>query len=224
MHTFWSLALFAAIFFVGNTPVRSAPQENARPQEQLVPEEGAVQVMLLRQKAVQECLNLTDREAQKIQEFTSEQWKKAQQVIDLGRDERRQKFTAMTQENDRFIDEILKPEQRKRLDQITLQVAGLLWVTRPTVASKLDLTEEQKTRAHQMQQEARKEMQEYIHTYNKEDRKEKLQQLRQTSRKRLMDLLTDEQEKKWKEMTGDPFLGEFVIENAEKNSLDTRDR
>jgi hypothetical protein len=201
----WSLALAALALWV--TPAR--PAEDPR----LVPEEGAVQIMLLRQPAVQSELKLTPEEIKQIDEFTSRQWKKAQALEKASREESDQKFTEMTRENERFLREILEPDQSRRLRQITLQVAGLLWVTRPRVATELNLTDEQKVRARQYQQEARKEAEDLIHAGSSDQWHEKMHELRETSRKRLFELLTDAQEVKWKEMTGEPFRGRFHHEH-----------
>lgn len=175
----------------------------------LVPEEGAVQVILLRQEAVHEDLKLTPQEIQKIDEFCDKQWAKAQKIADLNESERDKKFEEMTKENEQFIDQTLTKEQRKRLDEITLQVAGLLWVTRDEVASKLDLSDEQKQKAKQLQQTARNETEELLHATKAEQKQEELRELRRTSRERLMTLLTADQKEKWREMTGKPLRGEL---------------
>lgn len=186
----------------------------AQDKPKMVPEEGAVQVMLLRQKSVREELKLTPEETRKIHEFANRQWKKAQHIHNnLSVNEHRAEYEKMTKENERFLDEILEPEQRKRLDQITMQVAGLMWVTNPKVAEELKLTDEQKQKAKGMQQEARREMHDLIHSTGPEARQEKLKELRATSRKRLMDLLTDDQERRWKEMIGSPFHGNLEFHN-----------
>lgn len=200
----WILVL--AALAMGITPARATAKEG------IVPEEGAVDLMLLRQESVQQDLRLNAAEIQKIHDFVSGQWKKAQAINDLSSDQRRQKFEGLERENKQFLDQALQPAQRKRLNQIALQVAGLLCVTRPDVAAQLGLTEEQKQKAHQLQQTARKEMQELLDSPSREGRKEKLQELRKTSRDRLMELLTDEQEVKWKEMTGPRFEGRFKFD------------
>lgn len=210
MRTFQVGTLALATLVVGIAPAQSQERER------MVPEEGAVRVMLLRQRSVRDALKLTDTERDKIHEFTMREWDKARRADDLDPEERQQRFAELTRENERFLDEILTPEQRKRLDQIALQVTGLLWVTNPEVAAKLKLTDEQKTQAKQYQKEAREEMQKFIYTYSGEVKKERFQELRATSRRRLMDLLTDEQETKWKEMIGEPFHGEFVFETIQE--------
>lgn len=184
----------------------------------LVPEEGAVQVILLRQQAVHEDLQLTPQEIQKIDEFCDKQWAKAQKIADLNESERDKQFEEMTRENEQFIDRTLTKEQRMRLDEITLQVAGLLWVTRDEVASKLELSDEQKQKARQLQQTARNETEELLHATKAEQKQEELRELRRTSRERLMSLLTADQKEKWREMTGKPLRGELQF-TAKKRTV-----
>ena len=83
----------------------------------------------------------------------------------------------MTKEDEQFLDEILTAAQHKRLDQITLQVAGLLWIKRPEIAAELKLTDEQKKKAAEYQEEARKEMEELLHSTTRRDRHAELRKL-----------------------------------------------
>ena len=202
----WILASAALFAWV----LPAAAVEKNKP----VPEGGAVQIVLLRHQSVRDDLKLTADEAKKIDDFTEEQWKKARRAEDLGQQESDSLFADLTRENDRFLMQTLTPDQRKRLDQITLQLAGLLWVTRPRIASQLNLTEDQKTKVAQYQKEARAEMEDLLHSTTRRDRSARLRELRTTSRKRLMDVLTDEQEKKWKEMAGEPFRGDLRFDEA----------
>jgi len=206
-YRIWTVALVASALWAA--PARPADKER------LVPEEGAVQVLLLQQKSVRDELKLTDNEAAKIREFAMRQWEKAQQADRLAAEERRQRFTQMTKENEQFIEQTLTPDQRKRLNQITLQLAGLLWITRPEIASELKLTDQQKEKARQYQKEARRETEEIIHTQDRELKAGEFRDLRGMSRSRLMELLTDEQEARWKEMIGKPFNGSIRFEGHE---------
>ena len=181
----------------------------------MVPEEGALEVMLLRQQAVQEDLKLTESEIDKIHKHGAKQWEKAVKVNELSEAEQDKEYAKMTKENERFVEETLTKEQLKRLHQITLQSTGLLCVTRPDVAAKLKLTEEQKKRAPKLQKEARREVEELVHATSKEQKREKMRELHETSRLRLLELLTDEQEATWKEMTGRPLKGEFAFYDGE---------
>lgn len=196
----WTLAL--VIVVASGTPARPAD-------EKMVPGEGAIEVMLLRQKSVQEDLKLTSDEAKQIHAFTTKQHKKAEAIEQGSESDRGQKYHELTRENEKFVTEILEPAQLKRLHQIMLQKAGLMMVTQPKVAAALNLTEGQKEKAHEFQQEAHKEWVELHHDTSKESRGEKLHMHQVNSRKRLMSLLTDEQEAKYKEMSGTPFEGKI---------------
>ena len=198
MREFRMMVLLLAALVACDSAARAA-------EKKLVPEEGAFEVMLLRQKAVQDDLNLTAEESRQIKEFTDKQWKRAQEIEEGDTATRDKTYDEMTKENHKFVHDVLEPPQRKRLHQIMLQVAGLMSVTNPHVASEIKLTDEQKARARSYQEEARKEMRDLIHSETAAGKQEKLDELRMTSRKRLLDLLTDEQETKWKEMTGAPF-------------------
>jgi len=206
----WTLALAALTLW--GTPARPAEDEK------LVPEEGAVQIMLLRQKSVQDELKLDADETRKIHDFTAQQWKKLGEFDNLGSDQRHQKFAELTRENDRFIDQVLEPPQRKRLHEITLQMAGLLWLSRPEVASELKLTDEQKEKVKRIQRRARREAEELVHAQSPQQREAKVRELRVTSRKRLFDVLTDEQEAKWEAMTGKPFHGPIHFDRYDEDA------
>jgi hypothetical protein len=202
----WTLALAALIAWC--VPAQAA-DEKPKP----VPDEGAIEVVLLRHKAVRDDLKLTHREARKIHEFTEAQWKKALAIEELADEkEKDRKYEELTKEDEKFLDEVLTPAQHKRLDQITLQVAGLLWIKRPDVAAELKLTDEQKKKAAIYQEEARKEMEELLHTTTRRDRQAELRKLHENSKKRLLELLTDEQEAKFHELIGHPFRGELSFD------------
>jgi len=192
----------------------------AQARGKMVPEEEAVEVMLLLQPSVCKELNLSPDKRKKVEDFAEVQWKKAQALANLDEKERDQRFDEMTKENQRFLSEILSPDQKKRLDQIELQTASLLCVTRPDIAKELNLSEEQKKRAAQMQLEARDEEEQIIHETSEEQKDAKLHELEETCRKRFLELLTDEQEKKWQELIGPPFKGE--IRFAEAKTTDTK--
>jgi len=180
-----------------------------RAADRAVPEEGALEVMLLRQQSVQKELKLTPDEVEKIHKHCSAQWAKAEQIAKLSEPERDRKFEELTKENDRFVESTLKKPQRERLREIMLQFAGLLCLSRQDIATEVGLTAEQKQKLPQLQKAARHEMEEVIHDTKNEEKRAKLRELRETSRKRVQELLTDAQKAKWKQMTGNPFQGDL---------------
>lgn len=180
-----------------------------------VPQEGALELLLLRQPSVQKELKLTEAVTEKVHKYCMQQWDKAQKAGSLNESEQDKEFTKLAKENEQFVAETLTKEQAKRLHQITLQNAGLLCVTRKEIASKLKLTEEQKKQLPKLHKEAHHEVEELLYVTSKEQRREKLQELRETNRKRLLDLLTDEQEVVWKEMIGSPFTGDLSVADVD---------
>jgi Spy/CpxP family protein refolding chaperone len=205
MHTLRKALLGLAVLVVCTALARPAEDDEA-----IIAREDAIEVMLLRQKSVQEDLKLSPEHGQKIHEFADSQWKKVRAMKELSKEERDRRFEAMAKDNERFLKDTLSEPQRKRLNQIAMHVAGLLWIMRSDIAKELNLTEEQKRKIHELHREAHKEAQEAIRSAGgPEVKEEKFHEMRTANRKRLMSVLTDEQKAKWKEMAGPPFRGEL---------------
>jgi Spy/CpxP family protein refolding chaperone len=192
----------------------------ARPAEpeKAVPKEGAIQLMLLRQKAVQEDLKLTKDQVDKIDTFGDAQWKKAEEIHKMEADKKlegdkvKAEFAKLSTANEKFITDTLKADQTKRLDQISLQVAGLLWVLDPKVSKALGITPAQETKIKDLHKAAHTETQAVTHgDLTGAAREAKLDELRAAHRKALMDVLTDDQKTKWKELAGEPLKGKLVF-------------
>jgi uncharacterized protein YajQ (UPF0234 family) len=105
------------------------------------------------------------------------------------------------------IKAMLKEGQYTRLTQIELQQRGAAALTDPEIAKKLSVTDEQaakvKTMMADMQAEARE-----IQQSAGDDRQaamQKVQALRTETNTKVMALMSDDQKKAWKEMTGEPF-------------------
>ena len=184
--------------------------------EKMVAEEGAVELVLLRQQSVHKELKLSKEEIDKIHTFGEEQWEKAQHAHVLGAAERDRKYAEMGKENEAFVKETLTKPQQKRLHQIVLQMAGLLCLSRPEIATKLELTAEQKKQVHQLQKEARRDAEELVHVTKKSEKLEKLRELHETSLKSIDELLTDEQEAVWAEMIGPVFKADLAFYHPEE--------
>jgi hypothetical protein len=184
----------------------------ARPADRLVPERTTIELLLLRQKSVQEELKLSPEMIKKAVEFTHKQGEALGGALKLGEEERKQKLMEMEKENKQFLADNLTEGQRKRLFQITLQVTGLHELNRPEVAQALNLTEEQQQKFKDLQKEHRKQLVEIIQPKEREGRNEKLAKLREDTRNKIGALLTDEQKQKVRELVGEPFKGEIVFE------------
>ncbi len=201
-YRMWTLALAALIATTVPTP---AADEKTKP----VPEEGAIEVVLLRHKSVRDDLKLTHREARKIHEFTEKQWEKAQKVEELSdAKERDEKYAEMTKEDDRFLEETLTPAQLKRSIRSPSRLPDSSGSSGPrSRGAQADRRTEEEGGRYQA--EAHKEYEELLHSTTRRDRHAELRKLHESCKKRLLDLLTDEQETKYHEMIGHPFHGEL---------------
>ena len=195
----------------------------AQPAERSVPERTTIELLLLRQKSVQQELKLSPEVAKKAIDFTHKQRDAFGQALKLGAEERKQKLEEMEKENKQFLADNLTPEQRKRLLEVTLQVTGLHELNRPEVARALNLTEEQQQKFKELQQGHRKQLAEVFQSKERETRNEKLAKLREDTRTKVRAILTDEQKEKVRELVGEPFRGEIVFEEDESETKDNPD-
>jgi Spy/CpxP family protein refolding chaperone len=201
----WAMILIVPAVFVAAAPA----------QEPAIPEGTTVKLLLLRQKSVQEELKITAEQKTKIHDFTHKQHEAFLESGKLGAAERRQKHQEMHKENAQFLKDALTAGQNKRLDQIAMQVTALHHLTTPEVVRELKLSEAQVQQFHEMQKEARKSLVEILHAKQAEGRSKKLAQLREDTRMKILAVLNDEQKAKARELAGDPFLGEILLEEPE---------
>jgi hypothetical protein len=207
MRTFWKWALLALTVPAGYVAAQAA--------DEAIPSGTTVRLLLLRQKSVQQELRLAPDVIKNIMEFTNKESGAYGKALKLSREERQKAIEELEREEKKFLEDHLTAAQRKRLDQITLQVTGLQQLTRPEVARVLNLTEEQQQKFKEMAGEARKALRAIIDSPNREGRNERLAKLREAIDKKIEALLTDEQKAKARELVGEPFKGEILFEEAE---------
>jgi hypothetical protein len=209
MRTFWTWALALAVPAVCVT--------EARPGEPIVPEGTAAKLILLRQKSVQKELKLSPEVTQKVRAFTKKQWEAAEKAMKLGEQERERKFDQLDRQNKEFLAANLTSGQRKRLNQITMQVTGLRQLTRPEVIRRLNLTDDQVGKIKGLQEKARTKLAKIMATPNRTEKNAKLAKLRAEVTRQVRALLTDDQRVKARELVGEPFTGELVFEEPALN-------
>jgi Spy/CpxP family protein refolding chaperone len=206
MHTLkWVLFLAVPAMLVAADP----------PGDQIAPDDVTMHLILLRQKSVQDELKLTPELTKKIMDFTNREYEAFLKALQLGEKEREPKLEELEKENQKFLTDNLNPAQRKRLDQITMQVTGLQQLTRPDVVKLLNLTEAQQQKFKEMQQAARKELEDIIGAKDRQGRNEKLAKLRADIDKNVEAVLTQEQKEKARELVGEPFKGQILLEESE---------
>ncbi len=211
MRTSGRWALVVAILALWAVPVLAADPPADRP----IPEGSAVPLVLLRQKSVQQELEISPENVKKIMDFTTKQYTAAQAAMKLPAADADKKFNELDAENKKFLADTLTEKQTKRLDQISMQLTGLMQLSRPEIVMALKLTDDQQKKFKEMQVEARKSLAELLSDKGKPGRNEKLAKLREETRTKILAELTPEQKTKVHEMVGEPFKGEIVFEEPE---------
>jgi len=185
---------------------------------------------LLANKSVQEELKLTPDQIQKIREIPQSVYSKHQEELDvferkLGGKEQQKKSETFAQMRLKIIEEaskaqeeILNPQQKKRLKEITLQQRGTGAFSEEEVQNALNLTADQKDKIKTIDNDFHKQWREVLppsafsNRADLAERFKKLAVLRKESVDKVLAILTDDQKKKYKEMAGAPF--ELKIERA----------
>jgi hypothetical protein len=174
---------------------------------------ASAQLNLLGQPPVLEDLHLDEGQRTRVRELAArpaEQWKEA--LRDLGRvsaAERGRRSLEQARANEADLKAVLTPEQLRRLHQIWLQadVAGAF--REPEVAAALGLTDAQRDRIRTLEEEGFLEM---LRVFRPdllpvEAGKGPSQEPRSPKNERLLEMLTEEQARKWRELTGAPIRG-----------------
>jgi len=175
--------------------------------------------MLIGNESVQQELKLDDKQVEKAKEVAQKNREKMtaarEELQNLEQDERRTKMQALAKEMNestlKAVGEFLKPEQITRLHQINHQVRGAMAFSDPEVATKLGLTDTQKSEIKTIVDDSNAAVRE-IFTANQDDREgnmKKIAELRKETLTKVTAKLNDEQQKTWKEMIGSPFEIKF---------------
>jgi len=175
--------------------------------------------MLIGNESVQQELKLDDKQLEKAKELAQKNREKMtaarEELQNLDQDERRTKLQALGKEMNestlKAVGEFLKPEQITRLHQINNQVRGAMAFGDPEVATKLALTDTQKSEIKTIIDDSNAAIRE-IFTANQDDREgnmKKIAELRKETLTKVTAKLNDEQQKTWKEMIGSPFEIKF---------------
>jgi len=173
---------------------------------------GGGMIGLIGRDEVQQELQLVDEQKDKVRGITDEMRNKVRdqmrdvfgQMQNLSDDERRAKFgeirtkmEAMTAETEKQLEKVLLPHQLDRLKQIDLQTKvqtrGASALTGGDVAKALNLTDEQREKLEKRAAEVQEELQ------------TKIKQLQADARKKMLDVLTPDQQAQLDKMLGQQF-------------------
>jgi hypothetical protein len=166
-------------------------------------------LFLLTQKSVREELKLSAEQIKKVTELSEQRREAARGWRDLSRDERQKKEREQAKANETALAGILQHDQLKRLKQISLQQRGTRAFSDAEIASVLKLTEDQKNDIKKLQDDAQQEIRSLGQGGNRQEARQKGQQIRKDTDAKILAMLTAEQRSQWKQMTGEPFKGQI---------------
>ena len=179
---------------------------------------GAGVAMLLGNEGVQKELKLTDEQKTKVKEFADAQQAKMAELRGGGGQPDPEKMAearkAATEAGDKFVKDTLNADQQKRIKQIQhqaqLQMAGPSALTGDDVAKALSLTDDQKDKIKTLGDEMRKDRQELQGDLRgggdaAAEAMKKMASITKEYTAKATDVLTADQKKMWKDMTGEPF-------------------
>jgi Spy/CpxP family protein refolding chaperone len=171
---------------------------------------GGGGAMLLSNKSVQKELKVSDEQAEKLNTLATETMAKNRERFqgfqDLSQEERQTKMREARAELEKSLDGVLKPEQVKRFKQIELQVGGMMAFGQPRVQEALKLTDEQKEKVRAIGEEAQGAMpSREDFQADREAAMKKRAEITKGATDKVCALLTEDQKKEWKELTGEPF-------------------
>jgi Spy/CpxP family protein refolding chaperone len=181
---------------------------------------GGGLAFLAGQKSVQEELKMTDDQVAKVKEFAEKQREGRRGGGGGGKgnfnpEELQKRMQERAKAEAKALADILKPDQLKRLKQISWQQQGTRVLGNEEVADALKLSGEQKDKIKTIQEDSRKEMRDLFGGGNREEARKKMEELRKATDEKVTAVLTAEQKTKLKDLTGEPFKG--TIERPQFN-------
>jgi Spy/CpxP family protein refolding chaperone len=174
---------------------------------------------LLTNKGVQKELKVTDEQAGKLdtlaQEMRDKQREQFEKFRDIPKEERREKAQeagrTLNAELLKRLRDVLQPEQVKRFEQIQLQQSGPNAFLTPRVQEGLKLTDDQKSKIREINDDLGQSMRDAAQDFqsDREGTMKKIVALRKQATEKAVGVLTDEQKKSWRDLTGEPFEVKF---------------
>ncbi|MBN1489159.1 MAG: redoxin domain-containing protein, partial [Phycisphaerae bacterium] len=166
-------------------------------------------VLLVRAPSVQAELQLTDAQRQAVDKLLDEINLPLWALRDLPLDKKRKRWDALAATLEAKVDEVLKPAQCERLDQIVRQARGYSTLSLPDEAKYLSLTDDQRKAIGDTLAKTRRAMaqlNQLEQTGHNQDRLRRLARLARAEQRRdVLMILTDQQEKTWARRLGKPF-------------------
>jgi hypothetical protein len=183
---------------------------------------GIQKVALLRLESVQDELGVDESQLEQVQALRGGRGERGGRggqggaerpnFRDMDEEDRREAIEVMRQEaaqrqkeQEEKLAEILGPDKMARLNEIYIQAAGVSALQDPSVAEKLDITEEQRNEMREVSQDVMADFRETLQDGDREAMRERMTEMRAEVEKETMAVLSDDQKEKFNEMKGAPF-------------------
>lgn len=181
---------------------------------------GGNLISLAKAKDIAADLKLSEDQVKKLEELEKKIGEKRRAAMQEAQGDREAMMSAMQEiakETEKGLGEVVKPDQMKRLKQLQLQSsiknAGLMMaLANPEVSKALNFNEEQQEQLKGFREDMQNTMREMFQGGGGGDRAEmqkKMTEYRTSMDKKIAKMLTEEQNKKLKELQGDEFKGQF---------------
>lgn len=175
---------------------------------------------LVKSKDVVADAKITEDQVKKLEELEKKMGEKRRTAMQEAQGDREAMMSAMQEigkETEKGLSDIVSADQLKRLKQLQLQNniknGGLMMtLMNPEVSKAMNFNEEQQEQLKGFGEDMRNTMQEMFQGGGGGDRAEmmkKMQEYRASVDKKITKLLTEDQNKKLKELQGEPFKGTF---------------
>ena len=172
---------------------------------------GVPKAQLASLEQVQTELKMTDEQKSKTAGINDELRNKRRDLFGSGFgrfSEIRGDMEKLNREASEKVDGVLDDAQKKRLQEIVVQVNGPQALGEPAVVAQLKLNDEQKTSLEEALAENAKAAEEALAEFgqaSQEDRREKSRALREKAAERLLSVLSDQQKTEFDQMKGTPI-------------------
>jgi Spy/CpxP family protein refolding chaperone len=168
--------------------------------------------LLARSDEVRTALNVTPEQEEKIEVISDELGDAQREVYNNREGDRRaamEEIQKLNQEASAKLAEVLDADQQKRLLGISIQVNGAAALSDPAVAKELEITEDQKTKldeARQSNMEAARDAFQELRDQelSQDEMRAKFQEIQQEGDKKLLAVLTSDQQAKLEDLKGEP--------------------
>jgi Spy/CpxP family protein refolding chaperone len=168
---------------------------------------GAPMLRLASNEEVQGVLKLSDEQKEKVEDLDDEMRDEFRSLFESGGD--RDEMRKLSEEGAQKLNEILDDAQEKRITEIAIQAYGVNAIMMsPSLGKELNVTDDQRTQLGDVQRENFQSMGEAFRDMrdqdlSQEERRAKFDELRTEADKKLLAVLTSEQQKQLDSLKGE---------------------